>query len=665
MESTQNLDVQQLSNVEKPEGKKESKHLIIGTAGHIDHGKTALIKALTGYDADRLEEEKKRGMTIELGFTSLSLPDGQKIGIVDTPGHEKFVKTMVAGAVGMDLVMVVISAKEGIMPQTREHLSILSLLGIKNFIICLTMIDLVSPEEVEQRKMEITEYLEKQFSFTVPIFPLSSFSKEGIPDLIKYLSTLHEFIQGKPEQGIFRMFVDRAFSIAGAGTVLTGTAMSGRIEVKKEYALYPKNLPVKVRNLQVHGKDSDIAVGGERVAVNLSSVDKSLCQKGDVLAEKDLLYPSSLLDCRVQVDNALEQSIKNNRKLELLLGTRHVLCKLVCLEEDGIPNKSSALVQLQCEEPVVALSGDRFILRDESQKLSIGGGKVIDPLPKGRHRRGRFQTERLRSLEDADEGILLQNFFHKKKGNFLALSAIRKAFPGYGNIEKALRDKEETGEITSILLQGEKYLILKEDLEEKKKQIQYYMKDFYQRNPYKIGEKTSVLYSRFFSSYNRNLYKALLEYWREKEIFRISYDILALKDYKMKKDEKYTKIANTLITLMQKAKFSFPKITEPLWSKEEEKILLDIVACLEEKGTLVQLEGEYYTLGNLFSKLKEFTLEKLQSKGEITVEDLREEFSLSRKNSKLFFKACDRLHITKDNGFESARKPYPKLDETE
>lgn len=343
MESTQNLDVQQLSNVEKSEEKKESKHLIIGTAGHIDHGKTALIKALTGYDADRLEEEKKRGMTIELGFTSLSLPDGQKIGIVDTPGHEKFVKTMVSGAVGMDLVMVVISAKEGIMPQTREHLSILSLLGIKNFIICLTMIDLVSSEEVEIRKEEITDYLEEQFSFTVPIFPLSSFSKEGIPDLIKYLSTLHEFIQGKPEQGIFRMFVDRAFSIAGAGTVLTGTAMSGRIEVKKEYALYPKNLPVKVRNLQVHGKDSDIAVGGERVAVNLSSVDKSLCQKGDVLAEKDLLYPSSLLDCRVQVDNALEQSIKNNRKLELLLGTRHVLCKLVCLEEDGIPNKSSAL----------------------------------------------------------------------------------------------------------------------------------------------------------------------------------------------------------------------------------------------------------------------------------------------------------------------------------
>ena len=157
MESTQNLDVQQLSNVEKPEGKKESKHLIIGTAGHIDHGKTALIKALTGYDADRLEEEKKRGMTIELGFTSLSLPDGQKIGIVDTPGHEKFVKTMVAGAVGMDLVMVVISAKEGIMPQTREHLSILSLLGIKNFIICLTMIDLVSPEEVEKRKDKLKE----------------------------------------------------------------------------------------------------------------------------------------------------------------------------------------------------------------------------------------------------------------------------------------------------------------------------------------------------------------------------------------------------------------------------------------------------------------------------------------------------------------------------
>jgi len=658
MESMQNLDFHQSYSVEKPEEKKELKHLIIGTAGHIDHGKTALIKALTGYDADRLEEEKKRGMTIELGFTSLSLPDGQKIGIIDTPGHEKFVKTMVAGAIGMDLVMVVISAKEGIMPQTREHLSILSLLGIKNFIISLTMIDLVSAEEVRKRKEEINQYLEEHFSFTVPIFPLSSYTKEGIAELTNYLSTVHEFIQGKTSQGIFRMFVDRVFSIAGAGTILTGTVMSGKVEIKKEYTLYPKNLSVKVRNLQVHGKDSEIAVGGERVAVNLSAVDKELCQRGDVLAEKDLLYPSALLDCRVQTDNALEQSIKNNRKLELLLGTRHVLCKLLCLEGEEIQNKASALVQLQCEEPVVALAGDRFILRDEARKLTMGGGKVIDPLPRGRHRRGRFQLDRLRMLEDADETALLSHFFHKKKGSFLA-------FPGYGNIEKALREKEEKGEIISILLQGEKYLILQEDLEEKEKQIQYYMKDFYQRNPYKLGEKTSVLYSRFFSSYNKNIFKALLEYWKSREIFVIKLELLAIKDYKMKKDEKYTKIANTLITLMQKAKFFFPKITEPLWTKEEEKILWDIVACLEDKGTLLQLEGEYYTLGNLFTKLKEFTLDKLQVNGEITIEDLREEFSLSRKNSKLFFKACDRLHITKDTGFESARKPYPKLDETD
>ena len=665
MDPKNTVELENKMGLEQSTESYQNKHLIIGTAGHIDHGKTALIKALTGYDADRLEEEKKRGMTIELGFTSLSLPNGQKIGIIDTPGHEKFVKTMVAGAMGMDLVMVVISAKEGIMPQTREHLSILSLLGINSFIISLTMIDLVSEEEVRKRKEEINQYLKEHFSFTVPIFPLSSYTKEGIAELTKYLSTVHEFIQGKTSQGIFRMFVDRVFSIAGAGTILTGTVMSGKIEIKKEYALYPKNLSVKVRNLQVHGKDSEIAVGGERVAVNLSAVDKELCKRGDVLAEKDLLYPSALIDCRVQADNALEQSIKNNRKLELLLGTRHVLCMLICLEGEEIQNKSSALVQLQCEEAVVALAGDRFILRDESMKLTIGGGKVIDPLPRGRHRRGRFQLDRLRILEDADETALLSHFFHKKKGSFLALYAIRKAFPGYGNIETALREKEEKGEIISILLQGEKYLILREDLEEKEKQIQYYMKDFYQRNPYKLGEKTSVLYSRFFSSYNKNIFKALLEYWRSREVFMIKLELLAIKDYKMKKDEKYTKIANTLINLMQKAKYSFPKITEPLWTKEEEKLLLDIVACLEDKGTLVQLEGEYYTLGNLFSKLKDFTIDKLQNYGEITIEDLREEFSLSRKNSKLFFKACDRLHITKDTGFESARKPYPKLDETD
>lgn len=635
----------------------EGKHFIIGTAGHIDHGKTALVKALTGYDTDRLKEEKKRGMTIELGFTSLSLFSGEKIGLIDTPGHEKFIRTMVAGAMGMDLVLLVISAKEGIMPQTVEHLAILRLLNVTKIVVVLTMIDLVDASIVQKRKEEIKEFFKAE---KIEIFPVSAYTGEGIQDLSTFLSKKAGEVEGKSIRGSFRMPIDRVFSVAGAGTIVTGTALSGRVfksnteaENETKWVLYPEEREVRIRNIQVHGKDANCAYAGERIALNLQGVEKEQCYKGELIGEKGALQPSSLFDCRIESIRGTAGDIHHNQRMEILLGTAHIPCKVVFLEGDRIKEGESVLVQLQLEEKTVAVFGERFILRDESRSMTLGGGVVLDPCPKGRHRRGRFPLAYLESMETGGEEALLHSYLKKRKRRFVSISELKRQFSGFSRIQAILG--EEASILFVIVINGEAYAILSEEEELIRKEVEDYLHEFHKKNPYKLGEKPMVLYSRLFSSYNKNTYKALLRSWEEKKRFRFGEDFIALVGYKMVKDEKYTKIANALVNDMQKAKFSFIKLSEHFWPPEEKKLLPDVIASLENKGTLVQLDGEYYTLRKLFESLKNFSLEKMEKEGEITIDALREEFGISRKNAKLFFKATDKMGITKDRGFESAR----------
>ena len=635
----------------------EGKHFIIGTAGHIDHGKTALVKALTGYDTDRLKEEKKRGMTIELGFTSLSLFSGEKIGLIDTPGHEKFIRTMVAGAMGMDLVLLVISAKEGIMPQTVEHLAILRLLNVTKIVVVLTMIDLVDASIVQKRKEEIKEFFKAE---KIEIFPVSAYTGEGIQDLSTFLSKKAGEVEGKSIRGSFRMPIDRVFSVAGAGTIVTGTALSGRVfksnteaENETKWVLYPEEREVRIRNIQVHGKDANCAYAGERIALNLQGVEKEQCYKGELIGEKGALQPSSLFDCRIESIRGTAGDIHHNQRMEILLGTAHIPCKVVFLEGDRIKEGESVLVQLQLEEKTVAVFGERFILRDESRSMTLGGGVVFDPCPKGRHRRGRFPLAYLESMETGGEEALLHSYLKKRKRRFVSISELKRQFSGFSRIQAILG--EEASILFVIVINGEAYAILSEEEELIRKEVEDYLHEFHKKNPYKLGEKPMVLYSRLFSSYNKNTYKALLRSWEEKKRFRFGEDFIALVGYKMVKDEKYTKIANALVNDMQKAKFSFIKLSEHFWPPEEKKLLPDVIASLENKGTLVQLDGEYYTLRKLFESLKNFSLEKMEKEGEITIDALREEFGISRKNAKLFFKATDKMGITKDRGFESAR----------
>jgi len=386
------------------------KHIIVGTAGHIDHGKTALVKALTGIDADRLKEEKQRGITIDIGFADLAIGDF-RFGFVDVPGHERFVKNMLAGAHGLDLVMLVVAADESVMPQTREHFDICRLLRLKSGLVALTKSDLVEDELLELARAEVEDFVKDSFLEGAPIIPVSSRTGSGIEELKQSLVNLADLVEPKTTFAVPRLPIDRAFSVKGFGTVVTGTLVTGEIAVGDELDVLPSGLRARVRNVQVHGHDTSRALAGQRAAINLQGLNLDQVGRGSLLAAAGRLGPTSMLDVRLQLLGSAPRALKQRTRVRLHHGTAEVMARVVILQGSGrnqelnsIQPGVDALVQLRLEEPVTAVPGDRFIIRSYSPQVTIGGGVIIDALP-GKHRiRDSAALARLEQLENADLG---------------------------------------------------------------------------------------------------------------------------------------------------------------------------------------------------------------------------------------------------------------------
>ena len=374
------------------------KNVVIGTAGHIDHGKTTLIKALTGRETDTLDEEKKRGISINLGFTYFDLPNNRRAGIVDVPGHEKFIKNMLAGASGIDIVLLVVAADEGVMPQTVEHLDILSFLNIKNGIVVLTKSDTVDDEFRELVKEDICEKIKGTFLEDAEIIEVDSISKRGIDTLIEKIDKttsisslilsifsidkMSDDIEDKNENSPARLNIDRVFSIKGFGTVITGTLIEGKISIEDDLVIYPQVLKTKIRSIQVHGENKDTAYAGQRTAINISNVKVDDIKRGDVLAAPNSLEESMMLDVKLSLVNHLDKGLKHWDRLRLYHGTREILCRAVPLDKELIESGESGYVQLRLEESIVSKKGDTFVVRRYSPMETIGGGVIIDPSPK-------------------------------------------------------------------------------------------------------------------------------------------------------------------------------------------------------------------------------------------------------------------------------------------
>ena len=357
------------------------KHIIIGTAGHVDHGKTALIKRLTGVYTDRLKEEKERGITIELGFASLALPDGRVLGVVDVPGHERFVRNMVAGAAGIDLVILVIAADEGVMPQTREHLQICALLGIRKGFVALTKIDMVDEEWLTLVREDVREFLRGTFLDGAPVIPLSSLTGDGFPELIETIARVADEVEEAADVGLFRLPVDRVFTMKGFGTVVTGTLASGRVGTGEEVEISPVGLRARVRGIQVHNHVVESAEAGQRTAVNLQGVDRAVIERGYVLTWPGALDASQRLDCVYRHLAGGGRKAKNRALVRFHTGTSEVMARLILLDRDELEPGGEGFAQLVLDSPLAAIAGDRFVVRGYSTVTTIGGGVIVDPLP--------------------------------------------------------------------------------------------------------------------------------------------------------------------------------------------------------------------------------------------------------------------------------------------
>jgi len=376
------------------------KRIILGTAGHIDHGKTSLIKALTGTDTDRLKEEKLRGITIELGFASMDLPGGFHVGIVDVPGHERFVKNMVAGATGIDMVALVIAADEGVMPQTVEHMEICTLLDIRYGLIVLTKIDMVDEEWLELVEDDIRAFCRGTFMENAPIQPVSSTTGQGLDVLREALQSVCTRIPERPLSSLLRIPVDRVFTMKGFGTVITGTLISGRVEVGETVALYPSGITSKVRGLQVHNDSVTAAEAGMRTAVNLQGLEKTAIQRGEIIARPNTLKPTYMVDVHLSYLKSNPRPLKDHTRVRLHTGTSEALGNVVLLDCEELSPGNTALAQIRLEAPITGVKGDRFVLRSYSPVRTIGGGSILNPIPQ-KHKR--FKADVITHLKQIAE----------------------------------------------------------------------------------------------------------------------------------------------------------------------------------------------------------------------------------------------------------------------
>ena len=636
------------------------KNIIIGTAGHIDHGKTTLIKALTGRNTDRWEEEQRRGITIDLGFTYFDLKSGDRVGIIDVPGHEKFINNMVAGVVGMDLVMLVIAADEGIMPQTREHMDILGLLGIEKSIIVLNKCDLVEEEWIELVEEEVKEELEGTFLENAPVMKVSAATGQGIPELIDMIEKLTaDEVEQKDINTIPRLPIDRAFSMSGFGTVITGTLLAGSITKEDTLEMYPIGKECKIRSIQVHGQPVERCYAGQRVAINLSNIKKSEIKRGCVLAPPNNMKNTMMLDVKMNILPSSMRILTNHARLHLFTGTSEVLCRAILLDKEEIGPGESGYVQLRLEEEIALRRGDKFIVRFYSPMETIGGGVVLEPNPT---KKKRFHQETIEELERKESGSsedIIDMHIHNSKDSMMTVAELAKI--------TALSPEEVTEDVTSLEAQGMiKVFHMKKDSytwhssNDKAFQTELVEKlsDYHEKHPYRYGMQKAEIHNTFLKKVKPTVFDLYIDNLVEEGVIKRHNEFLSLPSHEIKKDALYEKTEKKLLEVFEKAQLDFPKLSEVDMGGIESDVIDDILLLLMEEGKIVKLGEELYTLTPYIENSKQIIQGLLSQKDLITMGEIRDALETSRKNAKLIVEYMDSIKVTKRNGTESERVAY-------
>lgn len=623
------------------------KQIVIGTAGHIDHGKTALIRALTGIDCDRLKEEKERGITIELGFAYYRFGDDLLVGIVDVPGHERFIRHMVAGAWGMDMVLFVIAADESVMPQTREHLDICELLGMTRGIIAITKTDLVDSEMVELVKEEIKDVVKGRFLEHAPVIPVSAATGENMEILRAEIKTNALEIEERSRKGIFRLPVDRVFTIKGFGTIVTGTCISGSVRVGEEVQMYPGDKLARVRNVQAYHEDVKVAGAGQRVALNLQGIDKQEIERGTIVGKPAGLFLTSRIDATLRYLKLPFKPIKNNSIMRFHVATTQVEARLILLDRGALEPGAEAFVQFAFAEPISALPGDRFILRGSYAVQTLGGGTILDIAPI-KHKRQPdllYQAQHLLlsgSIREKAE-------YHIEKGGFRGMSQERLAVL-LGLHQDITEKLIETLVTQRSVKRIGKTIVPAARFAEYTRLLTGLLKEFHEKNPLKIGISKEELRTRL-PDVDQPVFQAALEETIKNGQVEADKDRVKLAGITGKSNEAALKIEQDIVSLLESRGLTpplFGELVEELHLKE--KNLKDILEKLVYQGKAVKVKSDMYFSGPAIEGLKALVKEQLIQRKEMAPADFKSLLGLSRKYMIPLLEHLDEIRLTIRSG---------------
>lgn len=621
------------------------KNIIIGTAGHVDHGKTALIKALTGIETDRIKEEKKRGITIELGFAYLDLPDGEKAGIIDVPGHEKFVKNMLAGAGGIDLALLVVAADEGFMPQTREHLGILSLLNISEGIIVVTKKDMVDEDWLEIVCDEVRQEVQGTFLENAQIIPVSSYTGEGIEQLRQAIFTMiDQKTQIKNLDVPFRIPVDRIFSVEGFGTVITGTLIEGTMKVGDPVTVYPSRIESRIRNLQVHSQDVQEAYAGQRVAVNLAGLKKTDLNKGDVIAVPDSMHTTMMIDIHLTVLKDCDREIRNATRLHLYHGARDILCKIVLLDRDSVGAGESCYAQLRLEEEIAVKTGDRFVLRFYSPVETIGGGVILDSNPFKHKRNDAAVLESLKLKEGGSDREKISAALRDYSARFETLDflQIQTGIPKEQfeqQINKLIKDKVAFRVSDNVVIHTD-YLNRLKDSAVK------LLESYHKENPLREGMKKDEFRNKLIKYEDISVVDKITDSLVNRKVLKYVNSCVALADFEVQQDNNQQEIENAFL----QGGFS-PESPDQIAARfPKVKNFKQVLESLVNTGKLVRVEEKILLHADYYNKALTLAKEHVDQNGQITLAEMRDLMGASRKFAVAVLEYWDKRGITKKVG---------------
>lgn len=617
----------------------------VGTAGHIDHGKSALVRALTGVDPDRLAEEQRRGMTLDLGFAHLDLPSGRRIGIVDVPGHEALIHNMLAGAGGIDLVMLVVAADEGAMPQTREHLDILRFLRLRGGVIVLTKIDLVSdPEWIAAVQDDLARLIAGTVLEDAPVVRVSARTGAGLPDLVATLDRLVATVPLRPADGPVRLPIDRSFTMQGFGTVVTGTLWSGTIRAGDQLTVLPDARDVRVRGVQVHSEAVPAASAGSRVAVNLSGLEKDDVARGDVLVTPGAFRPTERLDVRLRLLPGAV-AVRHSSRLHVYLGAGATVGRVALVDRARLEPGAEGLAQLRLERPVVAVHGDRFVVRRYSPPQTLGGGVVLDAAPPAR-RRGTRTAEALEAVDQAGpSALVVAAVAARGQVGMVATDAAAAAGLDGPSAAGALKAALADGRLMEL----DDRVFARSIADDVQARVEGALRSHHERMPWRLGMPKEDLKSHIAGGGGDRLFDATLDELRRSGRVADRRGLIILAGHTPRVTEADQRVRAALLASIERNDASPPTLDD-LHRLGDHAAVDRMLQALIDDGAIVHVNPELRFAAPAVERVRGIVVEMLQSGREVTVATLRDRLQTSRKYALALLEYLDSVRVTRRVG---------------